>query len=238
MQNSAVQKANWFGPTTYAAPAPLPPGGDWTGSLSAYGETDYFSFNAQNNRTMSVIVSAIDEFGDTVQNKIQPVAGIWGLSDPGVSPAPAETPSAFNTTFFGETRLDATLLQSTAFRVGIADYRGDGRPDYRYHARVFYGDNIFPARASVAGNTPIAIQGLGFLANTAVGIGAANPPLEAISAKQILINAPPMADGIQNVVLSDASTGGSSTMTGVLTYGAGPTDIIVLAPRHLIPQFR
>ena len=179
---------------------------------------------------MSVIVSAIDEFGDTMQNKIQPVAGIWGLSDPGVSPAPAETPSAFNTTFFGETRLDATLLQSTAFRVGIADYRGDGRPDYRYHARVFYGDNIFPARASVAGNTPIAIQGLGFLANTAVGIAAANPPLEAISAKQILINAPPMADGIQNVVLSDASTGASSTMTGVLTYGAGLSDIIVLLP--------
>ncbi|MGH9529607.1 MAG: IPT/TIG domain-containing protein, partial [Terriglobales bacterium] len=230
MQNSAVQKLNWFGPTSYASPAPLPAGGDWTGSLSTYGETDYFSFNAQSNRTLSVIVSAIDEFGAAVQNKIQPVAGMWGLSDPGLFPAPAETPSAFNTTFFGETRLDATLLQSTAFRLGIADYRGDGRPDYRYHARVFYGDNVFPARASVAGNTPIAIQGLGFLSSTAVGIGAANPPLEAISAKQILINAPRMADGVQNVVLADVSTGASSTMTGVLTYGAGPTDAIILLP--------
>ena len=230
MQNSAVQKANWFGPTAYASPAPLPAGGDWTGSLNAYGEADYFSFNAQSDRTLSVIVSAVDEFGAPVQNKIQPVAGMWALSDPGLFPAPAGTPSAFNTTFFGETRLDATLLQSTAFRVGIADYRGDGRPDYRYHARVFYGDNIFPARASVAGNTPIAIQGLGFLSNIAVGIAAVNPPLEAISAKQILINAPPMPDGIQNVVLSDTSTGATSTMTGVLTYGAGPTDIIALLP--------
>ena len=230
MQNSAIQRSNWFGPTTYSSPAPLPPGGDWTGSLSAYGETDYFSFNAQSNRTLSIIVSAIDEFGATVQNKIQPVAGIWGLSDPGIVPAPAETPSAFNTTFFGETRLDATLLQSTAFRVGIADYRGDGRPDYRYHARVFYGDNVFPARASVAGNTPIAIQGLGFLSTSTVAIGTTASPLVAISAKQMLVSAPPMADGIQNVVLSDASTGGNSTMTGVLTYGAGPTDIIVLLP--------
>jgi hypothetical protein len=230
MQSSAIQKPNWFGPTTYASPAPLPAGGNWTGSLNAFGETDYFWFNAQSNRTLSVIVTALDEFGATVQSKLQPVAGMWALSDPGISPAPAETPSAFNTSFFGETRLDAGLLQTTAFRLGIADYRGDGRPDYRYHARVFYGDNIFPARASVAGNTPITIQGLGFLVNTAVGIAAANPPLVAISAKQMLINAPPMADGIQDVVLSDASTGASSTMTGVLTYGAGPTDNIVLLP--------
>jgi hypothetical protein len=230
MQASAIQKLNWFGPTTYASPAPLPAGGNWTGSLNAFGEIDYFWFNAQSNRTLSVIVTALDEFGATVQSKLQPVAGMWALSDPGTSPAPAETPSAFNTSFFGETRLDAGLLQSTAFRLGIADYRGDGRPDYRYHARVFYGDSIFPARASAGANTPIAIQGLGFLANTAVGIAAANPPLVAISAKQMLINAPPMADGIQDVVLSDAATGGSSTMTGVLTFGAGPTDTIVLLP--------
>jgi hypothetical protein len=228
MQSSAIQRLNWFGPTAYASPSPLPGGGNWTGSLSAYGETDYFWFNAQSNRTLSIIVTAIDEFGATVQNKVQPVAGMWALSDPGVSPAPAETPSAFNTSFFGETRLDAAILQSTSFRIGIADFRGDGRPDYRYHARVFYGDTIFPARAGVAGNTPIAIQGLGFLTNTAVALGPARPPLAAISAKQMLVNAPPMADGIQNVVLSDASTGAISTMTGVLTYGAGPTDTITL----------
>jgi hypothetical protein len=237
MQASEVQRPNWFGPTTFASPAPLPPGGDWTGSLSTYGDAGYFWFNAQSNRTLSVVVTALDEFGTTVQNKIQPVAGMWALADPLISPAPAETPSAFNTAVFGETRLDATLLQSTAFRVGIADYRGDGRPDYRYHARVFYGDNILPARASVAGNTPIAIQGLGFLANTTVGIAAASPPLMAISAKELLISAPPMADGIQNVVLSDVSTGASSTMTGVLTYGAGPADTISLlsSPNPAIP---
>jgi hypothetical protein len=228
MQASEVQKPNWFGPTSFASPAPLPAGGDWTGSLGTYGDSDYFSFNAQSNRTLSVVVTALDEFGVTTQNKIQPIAAMWALSDPPISPAPAETPSAFNTSVFGETRLDATLLQSTAFRVGIADYRGDGRPDYRYHARVFYGDNIFPARASVAGNTPIAIQGLGFLTNTAVGIAAASPPLVAISARELLINAPPMADGIQNIALRDVSTGASSTMTGVLTYGAGPTDTISL----------
>jgi hypothetical protein len=46
-----------------------------------------------------------------------------------------------------------------------------------------------------------------------------------------------MADGIQNVVLSDAATGATSTMTGVLTYGAGPTDTISLlsSPNPAIP---
>jgi hypothetical protein len=89
--------------------------------------------------------------------------------------------------------------------------------------------SFLPGQARAA-TTPVAIQGLGFLANTAVGIAGANSPLVAISAKQMLINAPSMADGIQDVVLSDASTGASSTMTGVLTYGAGPTDNIVLLP--------
>jgi hypothetical protein len=230
MHNSAPQVTNWFGPTTYASPAVLPIGGNWAGSLSAYGEEDFFWFNAQGSRTLSVIVTSIDETGATVEGKVQPVVGMWRLSDPLITPAPAATPSAFNTTIAGETRLDATLLQTTAFRVGIADYRGDGRPDYRYQARLFYGDSIFPTRASVAGNTAIAIQGLGFLANTAVDIGSANTPLTAISAQQMLVDAPPMADGVDDVVLNDAATGGSSTMMAVLTYGAGPADIITLLP--------
>ena len=89
-----------------------------------------------------------------------PVAGLWDIADPGLTPAPANTPSAFNTSYFGETRLDAQIFQSTTFRLGIADYRGDGRPDYSYQARVLYGDRVLPARASVAGGTPRSRQQL------------------------------------------------------------------------------
>src|SRR5262249_42366503 len=67
----------------------------------------------------------------------------------------------FNTSFFAETRLDAQVFQTTALRLGIADYRGDGRSDYLYSARVLYGDNVSPARANVAGGTPLTIAGLG-----------------------------------------------------------------------------
>ena len=107
--------------------------GTGLGTLSGYGDADFFQFSAQANRTLSVIVNATDDSHLLSESKADPVIGMWALADPGTSPAPANTPSAFNTTVSGETRLDAQILQSTSFRVGIADYRGDGRPDYRLH---------------------------------------------------------------------------------------------------------
>ena len=157
MQGSAVQKQPWYAPTSYAAPVQVPASGNWAGALSGYGTADFFQFPAQANRTLSVIVNALDDSANISQSKALPVIGMWALANPGQSPAPANTPSAFNTAFFGETRLDAQILQPTTFRLGIADYRGDGRPDYRYNARILYGDNVTPARATVAGGTPLAL---------------------------------------------------------------------------------
>jgi hypothetical protein len=228
MQNSGIATQEWFDPTTYTSPAALPIVGDWTAALGPYGDIDYFWFNAQSNRTLSVVVIALDDFGNISQSKAQPVIGMWSLADPGLFPAPANTPSAFNTIYAGETRLDAQLLQNTSFRVAIADYRGDGRPDYHYHARVLYGDTITPVRANVAGGTPLAIQGLGFEANMTMAVATANAALLALSSTQLLAIAPALPDGLQNVALNDAATGAASVMTGVLTYGAGPTDTIVM----------
>ncbi len=162
MQNSAVLSPAWFDPTTYASPAILPSGGDWMATLGSYGEADYFWFNAQTNRTLSVIVTALDDSGNLSQNKAQPVIGMWALSDPGVYPAPANTSSAFNTIYAGETRLDAQLFQTTSFRVGISDYRGDGRPDYHYHARILYGDTVTPDAGQRGRRNAVRNRGVGF----------------------------------------------------------------------------
>jgi hypothetical protein len=226
MQSSAIQKPQWYGQTSFVAPAQLPTSGNWAGVLSGYGDADFFQFSAQTNRTLSVIVNAIDDSQNLSESKAAPVVGMWALADPGNSPAPANTPSAFNTTVFGETRLDAQILQSSAFRVGIADYRGDGRPDYRYNARVLYGDQLTPGRASVAGGTPLSISGLGLQANTAVQLGTQAAPVLASSATQLLVDNKAAPDGTYDVVLQDASSGGSSTMTNALTIGAGPSDTI------------
>jgi hypothetical protein len=156
------------------------------------------------------------------------VIGLWALSDPGTFPAPANSPSAFNTFVPGLTQLNAVFFQGGAFRLGLFDLRGDGRPDYRYHARVFYGDNVSPARVGVSGGTPITIQGLGFHKNLRVSLGGTNAPVIAVTPNQALFAPPPKPDGIQDLVLTDAATGASSTMTGVITYGAGPNDLLKL----------
>jgi hypothetical protein len=228
MQGNAVQKPDWFGPTTYSSPAPLPAAGDWAASLDPYGGLDYFWFSGQANRTLSVLVTALDESSAPSESKAQPVIGMWQLSDPGTFPAPANTPSAFNSSIFGMTVLNAQLLQATSFRVGIADIRGDGRPDYRYHARLLYGDHITPTRASTAGGTALAIAGFGFQANTGVTIGSGNAQPLAVFANQILVTTSAQADGVQDIALIDPPTLASSILSGVVTYGAGPNDFLRL----------
>ena len=232
MQGSAAQKPDWFGPTTCTSPAPLPLPGDWVASLDPYGGLDYFWFSGQANRTLSVLVSALDNLSAPTENKAQPVVGMWALSDcqnqtlP--APAPANTPSAFNSSIFGMTVLNAQLNSSISFLVGIADIRGDGRPDYLYHARLLYGDHITPTRASVAGGTPLAIAGYGFQANTGVRIGNGNALPLAVSANQIVVTASAEADGVQDMALIDPPTSASSILSGVVTYGAGPNDFLRL----------
>ena len=229
MQGSAVQKPQWYGATSYNAPVALAASGEWTGALGDYGATDYFQFPVQANRTLSVIVNAFDETGKLTEGKMMPVAGLWDIADPGLTPAPANTPSAFNTSYFAETRLDAQVFLTTTLRLGIADYRGDGRPDYNYTARVFYGDTLTPVRASVAGGIPLTIAGMGLQSDTFVQTAGINVPLLASSATRLLLSSPPLPDGVYDFLLSDANTGGSSNMSGVLTVGAGPTDQIEIA---------
>ena len=226
MQGSALQTPQWYGKTSYALPAQLPRSGAWSGLLSGYGAADFFQFPAQTNRTLSVIVSGLDEFGNVSEGKAMPVAGMWALSDPGLTPAPANTASAFNTSYFAETRLDAQILQATTFRLGIADYRGDGRPDYHYSARVLYGDSMAPARASVAGGTPVTVSGYGLMANTQVQTSGVSIPVMISTSNRMLLSTPHLTDGVYDLLLSEANTGASSTMTGVLTVGAGPNDSI------------
>ncbi len=228
MQDSAVQTANWFGSTTYNSPAAVPTEGDWSAAFDPYGDIDYFWFAGQANRTISVTVTALDDFGQPSEVKAQPVIGMWTLSDPGNSPAPANTPSPFNSFTFGMSSLNVQLLQATGFRIGISDYRGDGRPDYRYHARVLYGDHVTPTRASVSGGTAIAVSGIGFQQNLQAQVGSVNAETMAASANQLLVIAPAQPDGTQNLTLSDPSTQASSVMTGVLTYGASSTDTLIL----------
>src|SRR6266481_8293600 len=182
LQNEIAQPHPGSG-STYATPAALPQGGAWGSWISGYGSADWFQFTAQANRTASVSVTALDETGAPTETKLLPVIGIWQLSDQSGNPAPASTPSAFNSTTWGMSRLDALFSVSDTFRVGVADFRGDGRPDYFYRASLLYSDTVTPARLSLAGGVT-TLHGTGFNPRLQVSVASNNANTLSASASR------------------------------------------------------
>jgi hypothetical protein len=227
MLGSASQAHDWREPESWDAPAIVPRAGDWIGSLSGYGDVDYFQLTGQAKRTFSVEVTALDDSGAPSQDKARPVIGTWPLAAPSGSPPFPGSWTAFGLANYGLTRLDA-IANSASTRIGIADERGDGRPDYRYHARVLYGDRAIPTRIAVGGSV-VRIRGMGFRPGMNVTFGQQTPAavLSALS-DLLVVAAPAMPDGVHSITISDPSTGGSSVLTDAITYGAAPGDSIVL----------
>jgi hypothetical protein len=227
LTGSAQSVPSWATTDTWAAPAQIPSAGDWVGSLSGYGDVGYFLITAQANRTFSVAVTALDETSAASESKAAPVVGIWTLGDPQGTVPPALTPAPFNSATFGMTRLDAQVFISDSFVIGLSDLRGDGRPDYHYHAHVLYGDSVTPQRIPVNGGA-ITLQGMGFAPGLTVTVGNNSAPLMAINTGQIVTTASPQSDGLQTITVTDPASGAFSIMTNVLTFGAAATDTIVL----------
>jgi hypothetical protein len=227
MSGSASDTQDAYEPNSFAAPAEAPAGGEWTGSLSPYGDEDYHALYLRGGRTVAVEVTAIDENSAATTRKAQPVIGLWRASD-AEGTAPALKTTAFNAVRRGMTRLAAQFTVAGGYTIGIADYRGDGRPDFRYRARVLYGDTVSPARVSVLGGTTLTISGLGFRPSVKVAIGGVDAPVVTVSSTELQVTAPPLADGPATIVVSDPITGGSTTMTDALTAGAVAGDGLVL----------
>ncbi|MGB8990322.1 MAG: IPT/TIG domain-containing protein, partial [Candidatus Sulfotelmatobacter sp.] len=227
MSGSALAVPPWSASETWTAPATVPAPGDWVGSLSAYGNVSYFQMTAQANRTLSVAVTALNETGLPTESKAAPVVGMWNSGDPEGTAPPVLTTVPFNSSTFGMSRLDAQVLSTSSFIIGVSDLRGDGRPDYAYHAHVLYGDSVSPARIPINGGA-IALQGIGFTPGLTVSVGSHAVPLLATNSSQILLVAPPKSDGPQTITITDPASGSVSTMTNALTMGAASTDQIVL----------
>ncbi len=228
MLQDAIAQTHPGSGSSYATPATLPAGGAWGSWISGYGGSDWFEFTAQANRTASVAVTALDETGQPTETKLQPVIGIWQLSDQSGNPAPASTPSAFNTTTWGMTRLDAQFGVADTYRVGVADFRGDGRPDYFYHASLLYSDTVTPARLSLAGGVT-TLNGTGFKPGLQVSATGNNGNILSASASQMQVAIPSgTQDGTATIQVTDPASGASSQMTGALTYGALATDLLLL----------
>src|SRR5208282_2424959 len=228
MLESEIAQTHPGSGSTYASPVALPQGGAWGSWISGYGSTDWFEFTAQANRTASVAVTALDEGSQPSETKLLPVIGIWQLSDQSGDPAPASTTSAFNTPTWGLTRLDAQFSTTDTYRVGVADFRGDGRPDYFYQASLLYSDTVTPARLSLAGGVT-TLNGIGFNPGLQVSVAGNNGNTLSASASQIQVAVPSgTPDGTATIQVTDPVSGAFSQMIGALTYGASATDLLLL----------
>jgi hypothetical protein len=227
MSGSAQAVPPWSATDTWSAPAVVPSPGDWVGSLSGYGDVSYFLITAQANRTLSVAITALDETGLPTESKMAPVVGMWSVADPQGTVPPVLTTAPFNSGNIGMSRLDAQVLNTSGFIIGVADLRGDGRPDYSYHAHVLYSDSVTPTRIPTGGGA-VTLQGIGFSPGLTLTIGSNSVPLLATNASQILAAAPAQSDGPQTITLTDPASGSVSTMTNALIFGAAATDDILL----------
>ncbi len=224
---------------TDAEPRPMPAMGMWCGRLSQVGQTDWFTFPVRGNRSFTIVTQATDETGAPSNQKAMPAIGIWDAFDP-LSATAARATKGMNGLAVGETWLQVSTVGADVVRVGVADTRGDGRPDYTYNGWVLYMDSVEPARLSAAGG-PIVIHGMGFRLADTVLVGGQAALVTSISPTEITAIAPAAAAGVTgsvDVEVDDAPVlYASAVIHGGISYDSSNGDALTLVtgPFNTIP---
>jgi hypothetical protein len=209
-------------------PNRLPTSGIWTGNLNQVGQSDWFLFPVKGNRVFTIVTEALDETGTPSTSKAMPAIGVWD----GFSPtqiAAAGFASGLNGTAPGETWLQVATSANDYVRVGIADERGDGRPDYTYRGWVLYADSVYPTRLPAAGGV-ITIRGMGFRAGDTVLVGGVSATVLSILPTEITAQVPAgsasvlKAGSLDLSVQDQATLNAIATIPGGLSYDSGSTD--------------
>ena len=224
---------------TQALPRILPPSGMWYGRLSQVGQSDWFSLPVRGNRTFTVVTQALDETGAPTESKAMPALGVWDAFDPVGAPA-VGAGSGMNGLATGESWLRVTSSGDDVVRIGIADQRGDGRPDYAYNGWVLYADTVQPQRLPASGG-PIVIHGTGFRLADTVLVGGRPALVTSISPNEITAIAPAAASGVTgsvDVEVDDVPIFyAAAVITGGVSYDSGTGDALTLltAPANSVP---
>ena len=224
---------------TEAAPRALPASGEWAGRIGKVGQSDWFSFPVRAGRTFTIVTQALNEAGSPTNLKAMPTIGIWDAFDPISAPAIANAPG-LNGLATGETWLRVTTAGNDLVRVGIADQRGDGRPDFAYNGWVLYADTVSPQHLPAAGG-PIVIHGTGFRTADTVLVNGQPALVTSISPNEITAIAPPAGAGITgsvNVEVDDQPAFyAAAIIAGGVSYDSGTGDALTLvtAPMNTIP---
>ncbi len=225
--------------STQEEPRMLPASGLWGGRISQVGQTDWFNFPVRANRVFTVVTIAVDEQGQPSNAKAMPAIGIWDAFDP-VGAASLGTVPGLNGTAAGETWAQVTTQADDIVRLGIADMRGDGRPDYAYNGWVLYADTVTPGHLPLAGG-PIVIHGMGFHPADTVLVNGQPAQVTSISPNEITAIAPAAGTGVSgsvDVEIDDLPIYYAGTiLQGGINYDSGTGDSLTLvsAPANTVP---
>ena len=221
------------------SPRILPPSGMWNGRLGQVGQTDWFLFPVRAGRTFTVVTEALDEDGNPTEVKALPSLGIWDAFYP-VGSAPVGAESGLNGMASGESWLQVSASADDVVRLGVADERGDGRPDYAYQGWVLYADTVSPQRLPAAGG-PIVIRGMGFRMADTVQVGGQQAVITSISPNEITAIAPAAAAGVSGSVDVEVDDlpiyFAGAVISAGLSYDSGDGDALHLntAPMNTVP---
>jgi len=224
---------------TESSPRMLPPGGLWSGRISQVGQTDWFLFPVRANRTFTVVTQALNEAGNPTDTKALLALGVWDGFDPPGSPSVGWAPG-LNGFATGETWLRVATSSDDVVRLGIADMRGDGRPDYAYTGWVLYADTISPTHLLASGG-PIVIRGMGFRPSDTVLVGGQPALVTSISPNEITAIAPAAASGVSGSVDVEVDDlplfYAAAILSGGISYDSGTGDALHLdtAPSNTVP---
>jgi hypothetical protein len=222
------------------APASVPPNGEWLGRMTGYGHSGWFAWWAQAGREFTIEAQALDETGASTETKAEMVIGAWNGTNAAGTPPVTATVQPFNAQVPGLTALPVMTAAAAEVRVGLADWRGDGRPDYAYHGRILYADRVTPTHVPAAGE-PITIAGMGFrperMAVTVNGVAA---QVTSVTPNAITVVAPASGGvtGDVPLMIQDTQTMGITTITAGFSYDAGNNDALTLvtAPPSVAPM--
>jgi hypothetical protein len=224
---------------TVNAPRVVPGSGMWMGRLSQVAQTDWFSIPVRGNRVFTIVTQALDETGAPTNSKAMPAIGVWDGFDATTASAVGASPG-LNGLAPGETWLRVAASGDDIVRIGIADERGDGRPDYAYAGFLLYADTVAPSRIP-AGGAPIVIRGMGFHSTDTVLVGGQAALVTSISPNEITAIAPAAASGVTgsvNVEVDDQPSFYAATIVlGGVSYDSGAGDSLTLlsAPANTVP---
>lgn len=220
-------------------PRNLPPSGLWIGRLGQVGQTDWFAFPVRSGHTFTVITQALNESGAPTGTKALPVIGIWEGMNPVSAPSSGWAPP-LNAYATGATWLMVTPSADEIVRLGIADLRGDGRPDYTYNGWVLYADSIQPQRLPLTGG-PIVIHGTGFRPSDTVRIAGKKATITSISPTEITAIAPAAPNGTTGSVDVEVDDlpmfNAAAIISAGISFDSGSGDSLTLnnAPSGTVP---